>query len=432
MREQVYNSSEVESFFIECCVNHERIIDMINELVNFCEKHVFILNSDQILKLYGLLQESLILQKKDVTESLLQLVFSIISFDEEFNNELFADEVFIELLIQSFPSKFAIDSLSVLALSNIENAKLIISYHEKYCFSKYLELGTQNLDHFILFACSFLKYPELHMFLIKETESIVEICISDIHYSLKYESLRYIYQAFMNSPKQDFSNSLVLLTSVSSNKSFFLIFQTSPDEIQMLDLILLILRELSFKCPNAFELFSERNLFPFLQISIQSEDDIVICYTCDIIGEIAHCGDDAIQVLVEFGFIDSLWQIIDNDHSIQARNCSVLSLLLFLRSSSDEYWIPIIERDFFSILAETMEFISKYELDHITNVLLGLIYRSLESNCPIIINSISSNDELLFRLQTIYEENEEPSATFAYQSIQMVNNHIDRISHSIQ
>lgn len=372
--------------------NSISIEDRINTFGNFCKEHIFIINAEQADYLINLLNSAKSIHNEPLINNYLHAIELVVSFREEFNNELFLEPHRLESIIDCFPHSYAFNIAGLLSSMNEYSAKIVFSYQSNHKF-----VSEINSDQSLLFLTTFIRYDSLQEEILPLIQEVISLA-QDRDGKLRFECLRFIYFCVKESSK--------IQSMLVDYDDFYLIFQNPPEIAQTHDLMLLILREITFKSQNPKRTILDTNLIYFVFSALNSEDICTLSYAIDIIGDIAEFGlEDATQILLQNNVPQILLKIIE-ERPLQNVLCAVNSLIRIILNSPFEIQIQLFENDFIDILADNLTLMSFGEANSCLIVLNTIIKKADLNNQPAILEMIFSNENLYSALTDLLESDE--------------------------
>ncbi|EAY08449.1 hypothetical protein TVAG_355080 [Trichomonas vaginalis G3] len=368
------------------------IEDRMNNFGEFCKTHRFVINEEQADYLIQLLNSARDQNNETLMINYLHAIELIIGYREEFTNELFLVPQRLEPIMQCFPLSYAYNIVGLLASTDEEAATTIFQYSKQYDFE-----STINDDQSIMFLTTFLKYQSLQEKILPTIQKVIRLGY-DSDGQLRFECLRFIYFALKQSTE--------LCFDLVEYQDFYLIFQKPAEDAQTNDMMLLILREITFKTQNPLRSIIQTNLIYFILFGLQSDDACTLSYAIDIIGDLAEFGgQQGTEILIQNNIIEKLFKIIE-DKALQNRLCAVSALLRIFLNSPLKFKVQILEKDFLSILSDHLPLMSDKECDS-SLIILNMILRVAETNNEtIVLDSIYGDEELYSVLSEISESSE--------------------------
>ena len=406
----------INKIILQLSDDSKPINERMETFIQYCNLFTFLLSEEQADFLINLLSHAIELNDQTLISYFLHAIDIIIHFGEEFNDDFFIQKERLDVIISCFPNPNAFSIASYFVSLNLEYAKIIWEYDNIIHFNTLVYQPDKTLptpvspDQALSFLSSFLYYSEFIENMLEIIESSLQLWIvSDSDSGIRFEILRFIYYSIKL--RNEIANSLI------NNHIFYTLFQSPSESPQHKDLILIILRELCFQTKNPERVIIQSNLLPFIEVTINSDDNNFICYCSDIIGDIAENSNaECFDTLIRDGLLDALWNILENN-AIQCQICANSSLLRFFHNGNDDVKTELLQRGLFSHFADLLPYLSEKHAKGDLIFFLEILSKLESEEKQSFIDAIFNNEELIEALNELDDENSDENLGILVRSI---------------
>ncbi|OHS96047.1 hypothetical protein TRFO_10232 [Tritrichomonas foetus] len=462
-----YNLSRADDVdpFFHLMDDPNTVFEGIEGLYNFCEKSVVVITFQQSFVLLKAMKSN----NPEIIEKSLILIEKILMFNEEFNTEIFSQQEFISVFLNYLHSIHSINSLIIIIKSNVQSAKYILDRFKEFPIKSLLKKNAYNLEINIHFLSSFAVHEEKHCieFLSGFLPKIFKLARSGLRPSVRFTCLEFIFNLI--------SVNKALIQKIAYHSQLITVFQSPPSCPQERILELRILRQLASQTHDSLTVIVSNNLLPFVlfcaSLSFNNKniinnsnhhvnnecedtlnnilntfslgdnsslcdsvctsasdfdhecyDNVSACYSIDILGEIAACGNDGVNILSQNGVDDLLMNILHSKKQFDMMICAICAILEIIKHSTSEHIDFYLRNNFFDIVGQIYESIPDDALERITVLIYQIIQKGMIENNSQLLKAMFTATLLIESIEFLIHNETYPISSISTEIVAIANN----------